>query len=483
MEGTQAFGVMGLGTMGKALLLNMADNGNPVAGWNRDPLKIPAVLEEGGPNVVAYSDIGLFITAIRRPRAILILVPAGNATDGVIKGLQPYLDPGDFVIDGGNAHFKDTERRIVEMEEMGFGFMGMGVSGGEEGARHGPSMMPGGTPEQYERVKTVLESIAAKFDGEPCVARMGDRSAGHYVKMVHNGIEYAVMQLIAETYDILHRAQGRSNDELSALFGKWNDGALQSFLVEIASTVLGYKEDGVSLVDLISDKAKSKGTGKWTSQDAMDLGMPVPSIDASVNAREISGYKDQRTKAEAIYGTPLLGGIDSSVEDLENALLAATILCYAQGLTQIRAADEEYKYNIDMPTVARVWRAGCIIRSRELATIETAYRNNPALENLLLDPDYSARLKELSGSLRRVVAAATTAGLPVPAFAASLAYFDSYRTARLPANLIQGQRDLFGAHTYERTDKTGSFHTQWADQSSQKLHPTEAQEKKEQGTH
>ncbi|RYG23884.1 NADP-dependent phosphogluconate dehydrogenase [bacterium] len=482
-EGTQSFGVMGLGTMGKALLLNMADHGNPVAGWNRDPAKIPPVLKEAGDNLVAYSDVGLFIAAIRRPRAILILVPAGSATDGVIQGLLPYLDPGDFVIDGGNAHYKDTERRIVEMEERGFGFMGMGVSGGEEGARHGPSMMPGGTPEQYERVRPVLESIAAKYNGEPCVARMGDRSAGHYVKMVHNGIEYGVMQLIAETYDILHRAQGRSNDELSALFAKWNEGALQSFLVEIAATVLGYREEGVELIDLISDKAKSKGTGKWTSQDAMDLGMPVPTIDAAVTAREISGYKDQRTKAEGIYGSPLLGGIDVSTDDLENALLAATIISYAQGLTQIRAADEEYKYNVHMPTVAKVWRAGCIIRSRELAAIETAYSRNPGLENLLLDPDYSARLKELTKSLRKVVAAATLAGLPVPAFASALAYFDSYRTSRLPANLIQGQRDLFGAHTYERLDKTGSFHTLWAVAATEKLHPADAQQKKEQGTH
>jgi 6-phosphogluconate dehydrogenase len=455
------FGIMGLGTMGRALLLNMADHGNAVCGWNRDPSKSLAVQEETGGKVGGFSDIGLFVASIRKPRAILILVPAGKPTDGLLEGLHPYLDPGDFVIDGGNAHFKDTERRIDEMSSQGFGFMGMGVSGGEKGARYGPSMMPGGTPEQYERVRPVLESVAAKYEGEPCVALMGARSAGHYVKMVHNGIEYAVMQLIAETYDILHRSQGKENDELADLFARWNQGDLQSFLVEITSIVLREKDNGENLVDLISDKAKSKGTGKWTSQDAMDLGLPVPSIDAAVNAREISGYKADREAAEKLYGVPLLGRIDVTEGDLEKALLATMILSYAQGLAQIRAANEEYKYGTDMPTVAKVWRAGCIIRSRELAYIQKAYASRADLPNLLLDPDYARRLQDLVPSLRKVVSGASLAGLPVPAYAASLSYFDSFRTGRLPANLIQAQRDLFGAHTYERLDKEGSFHTQW----------------------
>ncbi|AIE87462.1 NADP-dependent phosphogluconate dehydrogenase [Fimbriimonas ginsengisoli] len=456
------FGIMGLGTMGRALLLNMADHGNAVCGWNRDPSKAQAVQEETGGKVGGFSDLGLFVAAIRKPRAIMILVPAGGPTDGVLQGLHPYLDPGDFVIDGGNAHFKDTERRITEMGEFGFGFMGMGVSGGEKGARYGPSMMPGGTPEQYERIRPILESVAAKYDGEPCVALMGARSGGHYVKMVHNGIEYAVMQLIAETYDILHRAQGRGNDDLAQMFGRWNQGELQSFLVEITSIVLAEKDGDKSLVDLISDKAKSKGTGKWTSQDAMDLGMPVPSIDAAVNAREVSGYKGDREAAEKLYGTPLLGNVSDIAEgDLEKALLASMILCYAQGLAQIRAASDEYKYGTDLPTVAKVWRAGCIIRSRELAHIQAAYANRTDLPNLLLDQDYSRRLHDLIPALRKVVVSATAAGIPIPAYAASLNYFDSYRTGRLPANLIQAQRDLFGAHTYERLDKEGSFHTQW----------------------
>jgi len=342
--------------------------------------------------------------------------------------------------------------------------MGMGVSGGEEGARLGPSMMPGGTEAQWEHVRPILESVAAKYDGEPCVARMGDRSAGHYVKMVHNGIEYAVMQIIAETYDILHRAHGKSNSEIADIFEKWNEGDLQSFLVEITITVLREKDEktGGELVDLISDKAKSKGTGKWTSQDAMDLGLPIPSIDAAVNAREVSGYKEDRIAAEKIYGAPLLNNASEiTVEDLRQALLVSMILCYAQGLAQIRAANTEYKYGTDLPTVAKIWRAGCIIRSKELANIQAAYAKNADLANLLLDADYAARLHDLIPGLRKVVVVASGAGVPIPSLAASLNYLDSYRTARLPANLIQGQRDLFGAHTYERTDMPGSFHTKW----------------------
>jgi len=458
------FGIMGLGTMGTALLLNMADNGNAVCGWNRDPVRAKKVADENPEKIGTFSDLGLFVSAIKRPRAILILVPAGGPTDGVLQGLHPYLDQGDFVIDGGNAHFKDTERRIVDMESFGFGFMGMGVSGGEEGARLGPSMMPGGTEAQWEHVRPILESVAAKYDSEPCVARMGDRSAGHYVKMVHNGIEYAVMQIIAETYDILHRAHGRSNSEIADIFEKWNEGDLQSFLVEITITVLREKDEktGGELVDLISDKAKSKGTGKWTSQDAMDLGLPIPSIDAAVNAREVSGYKEDRIAAEKIYGAPLLNDAkEITVEDLRQALHVAMILCYAQGLAQIRAANTEYKYGTDLPTVAKIWRAGCIIRSKELANIQAAYAKNADLANLLLDADYAARLHDLIPGLRKVVVVASGAGVPIPSLAASLNYLDSYRTARLPANLIQGQRDLFGAHTYERTDMPGSFHTKW----------------------
>jgi 6-phosphogluconate dehydrogenase len=459
------FGVMGLGTMGKNLLLNMADHGNAVAGWNRNADKVQPVLDESEGKVGGFSDLNLFVAGIRRPRAIMILVPAGGPTDAVIESLVPLLDPGDFIIDGGNAYFADTERRLVDLEARGFGFMGMGVSGGEEGARFGPSMMPGGTPAQYERVRPVLESIAAKYEGDPCVALMGARSAGHYVKMVHNGIEYAMMQLIAEAYDLMHRAQGRKYPEMADLFAGWNASELQGFLIEITATVLAKTDEdtGKPLVDLISDKAKAKGTGKWTSQDAMNLGMPVPSIDAAVTARELSNYKEQRVEAEAIYGSPLLGTADDvTTADVEKALLAGIILCYAQGLTQIRAASEEYSYGVDLPTAAKVWRAGCIIRSRELAHIQAAYQRRADLPNLLLDPDYAARLRLLTPSLRKFVARATEIGLPVPVAAACLAYFDGYRSHRLPANLIQAQRDLFGAHTYERLDKEGSFHAHWA---------------------
>jgi 6-phosphogluconate dehydrogenase len=459
------FGVMGLGTMGRAVLLNIADNGNPVAGYNRTPTTAQKVAEEGGPNVATFSDIAEFVRNIARPRAILLMLSAGGPTDQVLDTLVEHLEPGDFVIDGGNSLYKDTERRLKEMEERGLGFMGMGVSGGEKGARFGPSMMPGGTLEQYERVRPIFESIAAKYNGEPCVALMGARSAGHYVKTVHNGIEYGIMQLIAETYDLMHRSLGLSTQEIGETFARWNEGALQSFLVEITGIVLQYKEEGsdVSLVDLISDKAKAKGTGKWTSQDAMDLGLPVPTIDAAVTAREISGYKAERQEAEKLYVAPTtaVGLGPDFVNDLEQALHAASIISYAQGLALIKVASDEYHYGVNLETVAKVWRAGCIIRSRELESIRAAFERRPDLPNLLLDAEIAKRVQDLIPALRRVVAAAVQAGIPAPAYASALAYFDGYRTGRLPANVIQAQRDLFGAHTYERLDAEGTFHTQW----------------------
>lgn len=461
------FGMVGLGTMGRALLLNMADKGNAVAGYDTNADKANSLHADSGGQVGGFTDVQAFVASIRRPRAIMVLVPAGKPVDDVLANLSPLLEPGDFVIDGGNSFFKDTDRRVKEMHAKGLGFMGMGVSGGEEGARRGPSMMPGGSPQDYDRVKPILESVAAKYEGEPCVALMGSGSAGHYVKTVHNGIEYAIMQTIAEIYDLLKRGYGKSNEQIADLFAQWNEGPAGGFLVEITSVVLRYKdqETGQDLVDLVSDKAKSKGTGKWTSQDAMDLGMPVPTIDAAVNAREISGYKAERQEAEKIYaGLPTDLPKDLTDAQFESALLAASLLAYAQGLAQIHAGSEEYGYGADLRQVARVWRAGCIIRSRLLQPIYQAFERKPDLTNILLDAEIAQIAIAHSDALRKVVVAAAQGGIPAPSLAAGLAYLDSYRTGRLPANLIQAQRDLFGAHTYERLDRPGSFHTQWESQ-------------------
>lgn len=455
------FGMVGLGTMGKNLALNIADHGHSVAGYARSQEKADAfsVLHE---NVLGIPDYKLFVTSIRKPRAIMILVPAGEATDQVIAELKPFLEPADFIIDGGNAYFKDTDRRLAALKAEGFDFMGMGVSGGESGARRGPSMMPGGSQESYARVQPILESVAAHFHGEPCVALMGAKSAGHYVKMVHNGIEYAIMQLISETYDLMHRGQGRSNSEIADVFEKWNDGSLQGFLTQITVTVLRYKDEktGGDLVDLISDKAKSKGTGKWTSQDAFDLGIPVPTIDAAVSARELSGYKADRTKISASAAIPPMAA-HASDDDIHDALLAGMLLAYAQGLALIRAASDEYGYGVDLAKAAAVWRAGCIIRSAQLEPIRAAVARDPHSANLLLDEEFRAGVIDRRDGLRRIAMAFIQIGIPAPAHQASLAYLDGYSSARLPANLIQGQRDLFGAHTYERLDAEGSFHTQW----------------------
>ncbi len=458
--GKHDFGMIGLGTMGHALLLNMADHGHSVAGFDTDPKKAEA-LSKDGDKVEGFSDLAAFVSSIRKPRAIMMLVPAGKPVDSVIASVMPHLEAGDFLIDGGNSYFKDTIRRVDELAKTGIGFMGMGVSGGERGARRGPSMMPGGTPTDYERVRPILESVAAKHEGESCVALMGSGAAGHYVKTVHNGIEYAVMQIIAEIYDLQKTGLGKSNLEIAELFETWSQSQMGGFLVEIASTVLRYPADGGGqLVDLISDKAKSKGTGKWTSQDAMDLGLPIPTIDAAVSARELSGYKDERVRVAKLIGS-ISGSLNLSVEQLAGAFTAASLLSYIQGLAQIVAASGEYGFGTDLTQVLRVWRAGCIIRSRLLDPLAQAVSKAPEITNLLLDADMAKLVEQSVIGLRGVVAEAVKAGIPVPALSASLAYFDGYRRERLPANLIQGQRDLFGAHTYERTDQPGSFHTLW----------------------
>ncbi len=471
------FGMVGLGTMGRSLLLNMADHGDAVAGLDTDPAKAAALKSEGaGKKVEGTTDPKAFVAMLRKPRAIMMLVPAGGPVDAVIGSLSPLLEKGDILIDGGNSYFKDTDRRSKELAGAGFEFLGMGVSGGEAGARHGPSMMPGGTSQAYERVRKTLENVAAKYDGEPCVALMGPGSAGHYVKMVHNGIEYGVMQLIAETYDFMRRGLGMTNDQCRDTFAKWNEGPLQSFLIEITATVLGKMEGSVHLVDLISDKAKQKGTGKWTSQDAMDLGVPLPTIDAAVAARELSGLKDERVRVSVEFQAsphkgvlemlhrivnehpdPKLRGLGVVIAQFESALHSAILLTYAQGFAQLHAASGEYGFGLDLERVAKVWRAGCIIRSASLEGIRTAFSRAPNLSNLLLDPAFSKSVA--FDALRAVTCNFVTMGMPAPAFSASLAYLDGYRSANLPANLIQAQRDFFGAHTYERIDKPGVFHT------------------------
>jgi len=461
------FGMVGLGTMGRALLMNMADHGFAVAGLDTDKGKVDALHAEGeGKKVQGFTDAAEFVKSIRKPRAIMMLVPAGAPVDSVMHSLTPMLEEGDFLIDGGNSYFKDTDRRAKEMAELKLGWIGMGVSGGESGARHGPSMMPGGTVENYERIKPIVEAVAAKFEGEPCVALMGSGSAGHYVKTVHNGIEYAVMQLISEVYDVMKRVLHMSNAEIADAFDEWNQAELQSFLCEITTVVLRHKDEttGGDLVDLISDKAKQKGTGKWTSQDAMDLGMPIPTVDVSVAAREMSGLKAERVEAAKLLPTSAHDFPYSKEDALtiyRDALYLGMLISYAQGLALLREASKEYGYGTDIQTVAKVWRAGCIIRSRSLEQIRAAYEANPDLANLLVDPTVSKIVLDKERSLRRAIAGAIHTSIPVPSLSAALAYLDGYRSETLPANLIQGLRDLFGAHTYERTDQPGSFHTHW----------------------
>jgi 6-phosphogluconate dehydrogenase len=465
MSGQSDFGMVGLGTMGRSLLLNIADHGFAVAGLDTDAVKAEALRTEGAKRgAQGFTDPKEFVGALRKPRAVMILVPAGAPVDSVIGSLGPLLEPGDLLIDGGNSFFKDTNRRGADLIARGIGFIGLGVSGGESGARHGPSMTGGGEVADYERVRGLLEAVAAKANGEPCVALLGPGSAGHYVKMVHNGIEYGIMQLISEVYDLMKRGLRMSNSEIGDVFGEWNTGDLESFLIEITADVLRYPdENGGSLVDAISDKAKQKGTGKWSSQDAMDLGIPIPTIDLAVNARELSALKDERVRASKALTGPEPGTPHSAdVCDLaEGALILAILSTYSQGFSQLAAASDEYGYGLNLERVASVWRAGCIIRARSLESIRQAFATDPELPNLMLSPAVAGVFDRRQSQLRAVLREMIGRGLPAPALSASLAYLDGYRSATLPTNLIQAQRDLFGAHTYERIDKEGSFHTKW----------------------
>lgn len=461
------FGLVGLGVMGRNFILNVADNGFTAFGNDLDQEKVTALIEEGGdPNKVnASTDAKEFVNALSTPRKIMLLVPAGKIVDSVIESLLPLLDKGDIIIDGGNSFFTDTDRREAYLKEKGINFFGAGVSGGAKGARRGPSIMPGGSQEAYQHVKPIFEAVSAKYNNEPCVAYLGPKSAGNYVKMVHNGIEYGLMQLTSEIYDLLKKAGKLTNEELHQTYAKWNQGRLQSFLVEITSEIFAQKDtetDG-DLVDQILDKAKQKGTGKWTSQNAMDLGIPVPTIDIAVSMREISALKEERTKADELYDRPSPEEVmkKALVEKSENALYFAFIMAYAQGMHQLADASKEYGYNLNLGEIAKIWRAGCIIRAGLLADITEAFQANPELQNLLLAPSFVAKVQNTVNATRELVAYGATNGIPLPGLSNSLTYFDAYTSERLPLNLIQAQRDYFGSHTYERLDKEGIFHTEW----------------------
>ena len=461
------FGFIGLGVMGRMLALNMERNGFRVAGYDLDEEKVAAFGQDAPEkNLVACSTLEEFLSALERPRRIMLMVPAGKAVDAVIDGVADFLEPGDLLIDGGNTHFLDTERRSQALEAKGIIYIGTGVSGGEQGALWGPSIMPGGQEEAWALVKPILEAISAKVEGEPCVTHIGPRGAGHYVKMVHNGIEYGDMQLIAEAYDILHRGLGLDNTRLHEVFAEWNRGELESYLIEITADIFTKSdpETGTAVVDLILDEAAQKGTGKWTSQNSLDLGAPTPTINAAVESRIISAYKDERAAASKILTGPE-AKISLDPNDVINlvrdALYAAKICSYAQGFALMKLASEEYGYNLNYGEIAKIWRGGCIIRARFLNNIRDAFMRNPDLPNLMVDPEFSKVMNEKQSSLRKVVALAAASGIPAMAFSSALAYFDAYRSECLPANLTQAQRDYFGAHTYRHVHREGSFHTEW----------------------
>jgi len=460
-------GMVGLGVMGRNLALNMADHGTQVAGYDKDPDRVKMLRDEAGAREIYATDsLDEFMGALRAPRAAMMLVPAGAPVDSVIRDILPHLDKGDLIIDGGNSHFKDTDLRSKTLAEKGLHYLGVGISGGEAGARHGPSLMPGGARDAYERVKPIFEAAAAWVNGQPCVTYLGPGSAGHYVKMVHNGIEYGLMQLIAETYDLLKRGLGFSNDQLHDVYAEWNRGELNSYLIEITANIFREEDARTSqrLIDIILDEARQKGTGKWTSQDAMDLQVPVPTIDAAVAMRDLSTYKDEReSTSRRLSGPPRTyhGDRTALVSQVRRALYAAMILTYTQGMALLRQASHAYAYNLNLQDVARIWSGGCIIRAGLLEHIRSALSAQPDLCNLLFDPKLSQVLMDRQADLRAVVQIAAGLGIPAPGLGMSLAYLDGYRSAWLPANLIQAQRDYFGAHTYERMDDRGVFHTRW----------------------
>ncbi len=467
---TAQVGVVGLAVMGANLARNLASRGHTVALYNRTQSRTDDLVTAHGSEgaFVPATDVEEFVASLEPPRRIIMMVQAGPGTDATIESLVPHLEPGDILVDGGNAHYPDTRRREEELRERGLLFVGAGISGGEEGALRGPSIMPGGPAESYEQIGPILEGIAAQVDGVPCCTHIGPDGAGHFVKMVHNGIEYADMQLIGEAYDLLRHALGASPAEIGEIFAEWNTGDLESFLIEITAEVLGHVDaaTGEPFVDVVLDQAGQKGTGRWTVKSALDLGVPVTGIAEATFARAISGAVAQRDAARAALparaGEWDVSDRQAFVEDVRQALYASKVVAYSQGFDQIAAASAEYEWGIDRGAMARIWRGGCIIRARFLDRITEAYERQPDLPLLLADPYFTEVVSEGVPAWRRIVARAALNGVPVPAFGSSLSYYDAIRAERLPAALVQGQRDLFGAHTYRRVDKEGTFHTEWS---------------------
>lgn len=474
-EGTAQIGVVGLAVMGSNIARNFANNGHTVAVYNRTTAKTDKFMEDFGEtgNFVPAETIADFVKSLERPRRALIMVQAGAGTDAVISQLAEEMDEGDIIIDGGNALYTDTIRREAEMSERGLNFVGAGISGGEEGALNGPAIMPGGPAASWEALGPLLESVAAKVDGTPCVTHIGPDGAGHFVKMVHNGIEYADMQVIGEAYQLLRYGAGMEPAEIAEVFKAWNEGDLDSYLIEITAEVLSQTDEktGKPLIDVIVDSAGQKGTGRWTVKAALDLGIPTTGIGEAVFARALSGAREQRDATIGNLPSGELSTLDvpkeEFIEDVRRALYASKLVAYAQGFDEIKAGSEEHKWGVDPRDLATIWRGGCIIRAKFLNRIREAYDANAELPSLLLDPYFKGELSGLIDSWRRVVILATQLGQPVPVFASSLSYYDSLRAERLPAALIQGQRDYFGAHTYRRTDREGSFHTLWSGDRSE----------------
>jgi len=471
MENQADIALIGLAVMGQNLILNMNDNGYKVVAYNRTATKTREFL--AGPakdtNIVGAESLQDMVQMLSSPRKVMLMVRAGDAVDATIEQLLPLLDPGDLIIDGGNSNFEDSQRRALALREQGLLFIGTGVSGGEEGARHGPSIMPGGNPAAWPLVKELFQSISAKTDqGEPCCEWVGDNGAGHFVKMVHNGIEYGDMQLICEAYHFMQEVLGLSNHQMQQVFNQWNSGQLESYLIEITADILGYEENGEYVLDNIVDRAGQKGTGKWTGINALELGVPLTLIGEAVFSRCLSALKEERVAAEQVLSGPdnddnNIPDVTATIKQLGDALLAAKIISYTQGFMLMREAATEYDWSLDYGAIAQMWRGGCIIRSVFLDDIKNAYDKQPELPSLLMDDYFSSVLDSTQGGWRKIIAMAVERGIPVPALSSAIAFYDGYRTGRLPANLLQAQRDYFGAHTYERLDKPAGerYHTNW----------------------
>jgi 6-phosphogluconate dehydrogenase len=477
---TAQFGIIGLGVMGANLALNVTDHGRVVAVWNLETDWVDRFIHKNPERpLIGAKSLQEFCRSLERPRRILMMIAAGDPVDQTLQRLSPFLSPGDLVIDGGNSYFKDTVRRELSARQTMVSFFGMGISGGEEGARYGPSLMPGGSRDAYSHVAPILQSIAAKSDSGPCVSYVGPDGAGHFVKMVHNGIEYGDMQLIAEAYEILNKVLHLGAQEISDIFAEWNRGPLESYLIEITAQIFSAIDPETSrpLVEMVLDRAGQKGTGKWTAQTALDLEVPVPTITAAIDARAVSSMKDERVIASQLIHSGSSGAFAGTKQELiqavHDALYASKICSYAQGMSLIRAGSNEWEWNINLREMARIWKGGCIIRARFLDSIMRAFERQPDLPNLLLDYDFMASMRRSEQSWRKLIATAVQMGIPVPALSASLSYFDSYRSAHLPQNLTQAQRDFFGAHTFQRVDRPGAgfVHADWAGLSAKSPKP------------